>query len=132
MPTSWGDNVHHQPPTVQYCYRTAVDTRNRSAWTLQHDEWRDPRFAQLDEAIAKEPPPVRCHRIPEGTIARIPGATERKCSRCKGTKPLKEFPKCSHTADGYASWCHACHRENYRRRKAEGDTPRTRAKRREA
>lgn len=34
----------------------------------------------------------------------------KTCTRCKDTKPITDFPKCSHTRDGYTNPCKACRR----------------------
>jgi len=36
---------------------------------------------------------------------------EKRCTHCKNTKPLIEFPKARHRKDGRGSWCKACFRE---------------------
>ena len=32
------------------------------------------------------------------------------CSHCHRHQPLEEFPRNRQSADGYGSWCKACHR----------------------
>lgn len=39
----------------------------------------------------------------------------KTCTKCQQAKPVSEFYKNARYADGYLSWCKACHREYYRR-----------------
>ena len=36
-------------------------------------------------------------------------STTKCCSKCGETKAIEEFPANSRVADGYSSWCRACH-----------------------
>jgi hypothetical protein len=61
-------------------------------------------------------------------------AEQKECRHCLTEKPAAEFPRNPRTADGFSSWCSACHVEatrasRDRRREAEEEATR---KRREA
>ena len=76
MPTSWGDNVHRQHITAQYCYRgeCCIDTEDRSNWR----DGRSPRFAELDAEITRVEKKMR-GKCP---VCKVPTARGGHCADC--------------------------------------------------
>lgn len=62
--------------------------------------------------------------------ATVSEVVKKTCSRCKGTKPRKNFPRDASRADGIGYWCKACRKET-RKKMSKSDSRRYARKHRE-